>query len=276
MYSREEGRESLMAARAIWKGVIRVGKTSLPVKLYSAVQDHQIRFRLLHEKDKAPVEQRLVNPATQEPISSEEVVRAYPLTRNTLVILEDEDLEKLEPESSRDIDITRFIDPAQLDARWYERPYYVGPDGDKKGEYFALAEALQKKEVEGIARWVMRKKSYVGALRNENGYLMLIVLRYADEVISAEQLQPPEGRPLEKKEIKMAEQLVAALSGKFDPSEFRDAYRDRVMELIEAKARGRKPTVKKFRPRKVEESLDRALEASLAGLGKRRAAGGGR
>jgi DNA end-binding protein Ku len=264
-----------MAARAIWKGVIRFGKTTLPVKLYSAVQDHQIRFRLLHRTDQVPVEQRLVNPATEKPVTSEEVLKAYPVTRTMMVILEDEDLAKLEPESSRDIEITRFIKPAELDARWYERPYYVGPDGEK-GDYFGLAEALQKEDVEGIAHWVMRKKKYVGALRNENGYLMLIVLRYADEVISAEQVQPPEGRPLEKKEIKMAEQLVTALSGKFDPSEFRDGYRDRVMELIEAKARGRKVTVKKFRPRKAEESLDRALEASLAGIGKRRAAGGGR
>ncbi len=260
-----------MAARAIWKGVIRFGSASVPVKLYSAVEDHSIHFRLLHEKDKVPVKQRMVDPTTGEPVDYAETRKAYPIARNRFVILEDEDLEELEPEESRDIEITRFVDPDEIDHRWYERAYYLGPDSGN-GPYFALAEALETKGKEGVARWTMRKKSYVGALRVRDGYLMLVALRHADEVIVAEDLPAPEGRPLNKREVEMAVQLVEALSGEFDPAEFKDEYRARVMELVETKAAGRTVKVKTFRPRKqAEESLDDVLAASLKGLGKKKA-----
>lgn len=263
-----------MAARAIFKGVIKIGSTELPVKLYSAVQEKTIHFRLLHKTDKAPVKQKMVNPETDEEVSHEEMQKAFPLGRGRLVLLEDEELQKLDPEPSRDIEITRFVDPADIDHRWYERAYYLGPDGNTPA-YFALAQALENKKKEGVARWVMRKKEYIGSLTTRDGYLMLIVLRNAEEVIDAEALKPPTGRPLEKREIAMAEQLVSALSAKFEPSKFRDQYRARVMELIETRARGGKVQLKVFRPKKTDsDKLANALEASLAGVGKRSAGRG--
>lgn len=257
-----------MAARAIWKGVIRIGKTELPVKLYSAVQDHSIHFRLLHRKDKSPVKQQMVNPESGNPVEYKQTKKAYPLGRGRLLILGEEDLQKLEPKESRDIEITRFVDPEQIDHRWYERAYYLGPDGDT-ADYFAAAAALAQKKKEGVARWVMRKKEYVGALVEENGYLMLIVLRYANELIDADLLKSPQGRALQKREVQMAEQLISALEDRFDPAAFKDGYRQRVMDLINAKAKGRKPKVEKFRPRKpAGDALAGALEASLATLKK--------
>ncbi len=252
-----------MATRAIWKGTIVAGKVKLPVKLYSAVQDHTIHFRLLHKTDLAPVKQRMIDPETGEPVELKDVKKAFPVTRNRMVVLESDELEKLEPKDSRDIEITRFVDPADIDHRWYERAYYLGPEGES-GAYFAAAEALRKKKKEGVARWVMRKKEYIGALREENGYLMLVTLRFADEVIDADALEPPAGRPLQKRELQMAGQLLSALQGTFDPTQFEDHYRARVMELIEMKAKGRKPKVQKFTPRKTDEDrIAKALEASL-------------
>ena len=257
-----------MAARAIWKGVIRIGKTKLPVKLYSAVQDHTIHFRLLHRKDKAPVKQQMVNPESGDPVEFKETQKAYPLGRGRLIKLDAEDLGKLEPEESRDIELTRFVDPADIDHRWYERAYYLGPDGNT-ADYFALAAALEKKKKEGVARWVMRKKEYIGALVPEDGYLTLITLRHADEVIDADALKPPEGRPLLKKEVDMARQLVKALEGSFEPAAYRDEYRERVLELVRAKAKGRRPKVEKFRrPKPAGDQLTGALEASLRSLKK--------
>jgi DNA end-binding protein Ku len=224
-----------MAARAMWKGVIQFGTLELPVKLYSAAQDKSIRFRLLHKTDKAPVKQQLVSSRSGETVDYEEVRKAYPIDRGRMVILEDEELEKLEPKDSRDIEITRFVSRTEVDPRWYDRPYYLGPDGNTKA-YFAAAEALARKEKEGIARWVMRDREYVGALIQENGYLMLVTLRHAEEIIDASALKPPAGRELNKREIDMAAQLIEALHGEFDPTQFRDEYRKRVMELIEAKA----------------------------------------
>jgi DNA end-binding protein Ku len=261
-----------MAARAMWKGVIQFGAMEIPVKLYSAAQDKTIRFRLLHKTDKAPVKQQLVSAGSGEPVSYEEVRKAYPIGRGRMVLLEDEELEKLEPKESRDIEITRFVSPAEVDPRWYERPYYLGPDGNSKA-YFAAAEALARKEKEGIARWVMRGREYVGALLEEDGYLMLVTLRHAEEIIDASALKPPGGRELNKREIDMAAQLIEALHGEFDPSRFRDEYRKRVMELVEAKAEGGRPKLRVFRPRVVkEDGLDDALEASLAKV-KRKARG---
>jgi len=211
-------------ARAIFKGVIRMGSVKLPVKFYSAVSEKTVHFRLLHKTDHQPVKQKLVSSATGKEINPDDIRRAYPVSSRQLVILEDEELEKLEPESSRDIEIRKFVDPESIDHRLYERAYFLGPDGDS-GDYFAAAEALRKKGKEGIGRWVMRNKEYVGALRYEDGYLMLIALRYAEEVIDAKALEPPEGKALNPKEIRMAEQLVETLEADFDPAKFHDEYR---------------------------------------------------
>ena len=254
-----------MAARAIWKGVVHIGSLQVPVKLYTAVQDRTVHFRLLHKTDKQPVKQKLISSDTGEPVEYAEVRKAYPLTRGRMVALEKEELEELEPKDSRDIEVSRFVGHDALDPRMYERAYYLGPDGNQKA-YFAAAAALERKKKEGIARWTMRKKDYIGALRAENGYLMLITLRHADEIIAADALKPPAGRPLQKREIEMATQLVKALHGKFDPSRYRDEYRARVMELVEAKAAGGgRQKLKVFRPKpSKEDAIADALAASLA------------
>ena len=240
-----------MAARAIWKGVVHIGTHEVPVK------------------------QQLVSSGSGEVVEYSEVRKAYPLTRGRMVVLEQEELEKLEPEDSRDITVTRFVDPREIDHRWYERAYYLGPDGNQKA-YFAAAAALERKKKEGVARWVMRDKEYIGSLRAEDGYLMLIVLRHADEIIAADALKPPGGRPLQKREVEMATQLVTALHGKFDPAQYRDEYRARVMELVEAKAEGGgKPKLKVFRPRpQQDDKITDALAASLAATKKKRSASG--
>jgi DNA end-binding protein Ku len=262
----------MAAARAIWKGVVHVGTLTVPVKLYSAVKSHAVHFRLLHKTDKQPVKQQLISSDTDEPIEYAEVKKAFPVSRGRLVLLEKEELEKIEPKDSRDIEVTRFVDTGDIDHRWYERAYYLGPDGDQKG-YFAAAAALERKKKEGVARWVMRDRSYIGALRAEGGYLMLITLRHAEEIIAAEALKPPTGRPLAQREIEMAGQLLSALHDEFDAEQFKDEYHERVMELIETKAAGRKPKVVKFRPKKETDDVTDALAASLAGMKKRSARG---
>lgn len=257
-----------MAARAIWKGIIKIGKLSLPVKLYSAVTDRSIHFRLLHKTDKQPVKQKLISSADGDELDAKEIRKALPVDRGRLVVIEPDELEELAPPESRDIEVTRFVDPDDIDHRWYERAYYLGPDGSGAA-YFALAAALEKKKKEGVVRWTMRKRSYVGALRAEDGYLMLIALRKAEEVITAESLAAPEGRGLTKRERAMASQLLAGLEGPFVPEEFHDNYRERVLDLIETKSKGGRVKVAKFRPRATgDDSLERALEASLGGRKK--------
>jgi DNA end-binding protein Ku len=258
-----------MAVRAMWKGVIGIGDEQVPVKLYSAAQDRAVHFRLLHDEDLVPVRQRLVEPETDAVYDYAETERAYVTPERDLVMLTREELEALEPKPSRDIEILRFVPLGAIDYRWYDRPYFLGPDG-RTEEYLALAEALREADREGVARWVMRKKEYRGALRaGDDGCLMLITLRPAEETIAAEELAGPVGKALEEREIAMAQQLLSILEADFDPSQYRDEYRQRVIELIEAKAKGK--TVRRQLPTKTRapQDLTRALRASIAAERKR-------
>jgi DNA end-binding protein Ku len=258
-------------ARAIWKGVIRFGGHSVPVKLYSAVQDRGVSFRLLDSETLRPVKQRMVNPVTGDPVEYDEIRRGYELEDGVFVVLDEDELESLQPEKSRDIEVTRFLDPSVINHQWYDRPYHLGPDDDSEA-YFVLTEALEREGKEGLARWTMRNKEYVGALRAEDGHLVLITLRHAEEVIPAGALEPPRGRDPDARELKMAEQLVSALEDEFDPSEYRDEYRDRVLELVEAKAEGKTLEFRQPGRRKAEGDLAESLEASIRAAKERKSA----
>ena len=258
-------------ARAIWKGVIRFGDEEVPVKLYSAVEDRTVRFRLLNSKTGRPVKQRMVNPATGDVVDYDDIQRGYQLEEGVFVVLEDEELESVQPEKSRDIEVTRFLDPSVITHAWYDRPYHLGPDGDDEA-YYALVDALEAESKEGLARWSMRNKEYAGALRVEDGHLMMITLRHAGEVIPASALEPPAGRTPDPKELKMAEQLVAALEDEFDPTDFEDEYRHRVLELIEAKAEGKTIELRQPEKKRATDDLAASLEASIAAAGERKSA----
>jgi DNA end-binding protein Ku len=169
-----------------------------------------VHFHILDRTNKQPIKQRMIDPENDEEIPKEKIQRGLEVEPGTFVVIDEDELTKVEPKASRDIEIRRFVPPARINHQWYERPYYLGPDGDESA-YFALAKALESRDREGVARWVMRDKQYIGALNVKDGYLVLVTLPHADEVISAKQLPTPSGRALDEKEIRMAEQLVAAL-----------------------------------------------------------------
>jgi DNA end-binding protein Ku len=240
----------------------------VPVKLYSAVEDRSVHFRLLHRKDLAPVRQALVNPQTDRVVPFEETGRAYVTEAGDRVLLDQAELEALEPHPSRDIEILGFLPHQAIDHRWYDRPYYLGPDGES-ADYFALADALEATAVEGLARWVMRNKAYVGALRLYQGYPMLMSLHHAEEVIPVDALEPPQGPPLDPRELDLARQLIGMLEAEFQPQDYQDEYRDRVLEMLAAKARGERVKARAPRPRAGSGDVSGALEASLRQARKR-------
>jgi len=260
-----------MAARAIWKGELKLASTKVPVKLYSAVKDQAVRFHILDEKTKTRVKQHMVAPDSGKEVPSEEIQKGFEVEPGTFVILDQKELEKLEPEASREIEVRHFVPPKSIPPEYYDRPYYLGPDGDQAA-YFALAEALKNKEREGVAHWVMRKQPYVGALRAEDNHLVLFTLRHAEEVLSAKDLPRPAGRAPEKKELAMAKQLVELLKGEFDPKEFKDEYRERIMEFVEKKAKGHKPRLHLVKSKKKTTSLDKVLSKSIEALKKQKKA----
>jgi DNA end-binding protein Ku len=260
-----------MAARAIWKGQLKLGTTKIPVKLYSAVQDKTVRFHILDDKNKARVKQHMVDTDSGEEVPNEEIQKGYEVEPGKFVILTEEDLEKLAPPPSRDIEVVEFVPQAEISQQWYDRPYYLGPDDGEK-EYFALVDALNKQEKEGIAHWVMRGKYYAGGLRPVDEYLMLSTFRDAKEVILADQLAKPTGAAPTQKELAMAKQLVEMLKGEFNPKDYKDEYRQRVMEFIEKKAKGHAPRLKPVKTKRQTAALDNVLAKSIAALKKEKRA----
>lgn len=258
-------------ARAIWKGELRTGGETIPVHLYSAVQDKAIHFHLLEARTGKRVRQHMVDPETGKEVPREQMRKGYALEPGVFVVIEPDEFQSVQPKPSRDIEILSFVPSGLITHQWYDRPYYLGPESDA-GRYFALAAALENQKREGLARWVMRDKEYLGALRVKDGYLVLIALHYAEEVLSARELPRPAGRPSDPREIQMAEQLISVLEDKFNAADYRDEYRDRVLHYIEEKARGQKPklaVVQKKRP--AGASLTDVLAASLKAARKGKA-----
>jgi DNA end-binding protein Ku len=258
-------------ARAIWKGVIQLSKHEIGVKFYSAVEERTLHFHMLHRKDHAPVEQHIVRKDTGREVPKNDIRKAFAVSKGTAVILEPEDLQTLVPPESREIAVCRFVAPAVLGDQWYDRPYYLGPDGDTAA-YFSLAEALERKQVIGIARWIMRKKRYVGALSSLDGYLTISTLRRADQVLSFAGVEPSKAAAPQAHELKLAEQLVSSIEGDFDPELWQNEYRQRLYRLIEAKARGEKLEPVKVRKRPPRGDLAETLRASIAAAKERKVA----
>ncbi|MCB9730622.1 MAG: Ku protein [Deltaproteobacteria bacterium] len=259
-----------MGARAMWKGVLVVGDDRVPVKMYAALEDRAVHFRLLHAEDGAPVSQQLVDPHSEEPVEREDVARGVALGDDRFVLLDEGELAALDPEPSREVEILRVVPPEAVDDAWYDRPYWLGPDGDDEG-YAALAAALEGVAKLAVVRWTMRRKRYQGALTVRDGRLALVRLRNAEEIVPIEALEAPKGREPSDKERGLARQLVEALAEPFDPDMLHDDYRERVRALLERKARGETIEVPERREREAteDERLAEALGASL-----KRAAGG--
>ena len=256
-----------MAARAIWKGQLKLGTHKVPVKLYSAVEDKSVRFHILDDTKRHRVKQHMVSPESGEEVETKDIRKGYEIEPGRFVILDEKELESLKPSASRQIELSAFVSLDEIPQQFYERPYLLGPDGDQDN-YFALAEALQNQKREGIASWVMRNKKYTGALSGQDGYLVLSTLRNEGEVISADELPHVTGRPPTKKEIEMAKHLVSLLEGEFDPKQFKDAYRERLLEFIQKKAKGHAPRLSAVRNKRKTTSLDSVLAKSIASLKK--------
>jgi DNA end-binding protein Ku len=259
-----------MGARAIWRGVITFKGVSLPVKLYSAVVDRAVHFHLLHKSDHVRLEQRMVNPRTGETVPNEAIGKAYPVNNELLVLVDKSDLEQLNPAPTRKIQVERFVPSDAISPEWYDRPYYLGPVAESDKEYYALAAAMDHQGFAGVARWVMRKREYAGALCSESGHLLLATLHSAREVISLSQLDAPTGRDLGAEEKSLARRLVESLAGTFQPEEYHDEYQQRVQELVDAKRKGKRVKARhKIARKPAARSLAESLRQSLQAAGSR-------
>jgi DNA end-binding protein Ku len=257
--------------RAIWTGAISFGLVNVPVKLYSAVSSKTVRFHQLDSESGARVRQKRVSAATGEEVPYERIVKGYELAPDRYVVIEPEELEALDPDASRTIDIEDFVDLDEIDPLYFDHPYYLAPGTGAAKSYRLLLEAMKESGKVGIARVVLRSKQTLCALRAaDNGVMVMSTMNYADEVVPPESLDELDAIAdveVNDRELKMAEQLIESLAGEWDPSAYQDSYRERVLDLIERKAAGEEIAVQpEAEEREEVPDLMAALEASLAAV----------
>jgi DNA end-binding protein Ku len=255
--------------RAIWSGAISFGLVNIPVKLYSAVSRKTVRFHQIDAESGQRIRQQRVNPGSGEEVPYEQIVKGYEISPDRYVTITPEELEALEPQKTRTIDIEQFVDLEQIDPIYYDHPYYLAPDKGAAKAYKLLLDAMAEADKVAIARVVIRSKENLVALRAYGGAITMETMLFPDEVIqpdSIEELAAVDGDvKTTKRELDMAKQLIESLSGDFDPSEYRDEYRERVLDMIERKAAGETITIEEPVAEKKEvPDLMAALEASIA------------
>ena len=261
--------------RAIWSGSVSFGLVNVPVKLVTATSSKDVRFHMLHATDGARINQKRVCSADGAEIDYSEIVKGYDLGGGRYVVIDPEELAAIDPEASRNIDIEEFVDLDEIDPLYFEHSYYLVPEERATKPYALLAEAMSRTGKVALGRFVLRTKQYWATLRARDGVLVLATMLYDDEVIRPADLDVPSSAEVapSDKELKMATALVESLSNPFDPSQYRDEHRDKVVALIEAKAEGQEIATAEpsDRPAPVVD-LMAALEASLAAAQQRQAA----
>ena len=227
--------------RAIWSGSISFGLVSIPVKLYSAVSRRTVRFNQIDSATGSRVKQKRVSAADGEEVPYERIVKGFELPSGDYVMVSDDEMAALDPAAVRTIDIDEFVDLADIDPIFYDNAYHLVPDEQTAKPYKLLAIAMEEAGKVGICHFVMRSKQYLAAVRPVDGRLLLSTMVYADEIVDPEQIGGFDllaDIEIDKKELAMAEQLIATLDATFEPSRHTDTYREAVLELIERKAAG--------------------------------------
>lgn len=262
--------------KAIWSGAISFGLVNVPVKLTTAVSKKDVRFHQLHAADGARIEQRRVCTADGEEVAWTDLAKGYEIAPGQHVVIRAEEMDGLDPEASRTIDILDFVDGDRIDPIYYQHGYYLVPDKKTSEKPYALLrEAMARSGKVAIARLVMRSKEYLAAIRPRDGALVLSTMLFADEVVPLDAVEGlPDGTALDERELQMAEQLIGQLSSDFEPERYEDHYRLRVLDLIEAKAKGETVVTEPAREAAPTGVVDlvAALEASLEEAEKRRSA----
>lgn len=252
-------------ARAIWKGAINFGLVHIPVSLWKATRPQDIRFHMLHEKDMAPVKQKRVCSVEQKEVDYDEIVKGYEVSKGEFVAIEPEELEALEPENSHSIDIEDFVELAEVDPVYYETAYYLSPDKGAAKPYSLLVTAMEESGKAAIARFVLRTKQHLVLMRPMDNAIGMSTLYYADEVMAVDDVPAiPKGQKITKQELQMATRLIESMSRDFEPENYEDTYRERVVEMLEKKAKGKKISVARHKeePARVIDLMS-ALQASL-------------
>jgi DNA end-binding protein Ku len=239
---RQEGRPM---PRTLWKGSLSFGLVTIPIKLYTATDEKSISFNQLRESDHSRIGYKRVSKADGEEVPYDEIVKGFEYEPDRYVVFDDDELEALKPQSSRMIDIVQFVPLAQIDPVYFERPYYLAPDPNGAKAYALLAKAMQDKGAVAVCKITLRDKEHLATLRLRNDVFVLETMRWPDEIrdVSLEDFGITDVPEPRKQEVQMAEALIENLTEDFDPTQYTDDYRNRVLEAVRQKVEGEEITI---------------------------------
>jgi DNA end-binding protein Ku len=261
--------------RALWKGSLSFGLVNIPIELHTAVRDHRPHFRMLHAKDRSPVKFERVCVGDGQPVAWEDLVKGYEYQKGHFVVVTKDDFRAAAVEKTRTVDIIDFVAAQEIDDRFFETPYYLVPARGGERAYALLREAIRASGRTGIAKFILRDAQHLAAVEAIGQALVLTVMRFADELADPRQFEFPGNEALRKPEREMAKALVNSLAAEWDPSKYSDQYRENLMRIIRAKAKGKHVALESEpepREAKVVDLMER-LRRSLAESGGRGKAG---
>jgi len=253
----------------MWKGSLAFGLVNIPIELHGATRDHRPKFRLLHAKDEAPVKYERVCQSEGKPVAWEDLVKGYEYEKGRFVVLTKEDFKTAALEKTKTIDILDFVDPKEIDERYFETPYYLLPAKGADRAYALLREAIRESGKVGIAKIILRDAQHLAAVESIGDAIVLTMMRFADELADLSEFRFPKAEGIRQPERKMALQLIENLASTWDPEKYTDEYKENLMRVIQAKMKGRKP---RLQERETPQSADvvdlmARLRASLEGKG---------
>ena len=249
--------------RAIWSGSIAFGLVNAPVRMYSAIDEHDLELHLVHEKDGSPIGYRKVCKAEDREVSADEIVKAYEVTEGEYVYLTDEDFEAAEEEGFRTIEILDFVSLDQIDPIAFQRTYYLGPAEGAEKVYALLVKAMDRAGLAGIATYVFHDRQQLGALRIRDGVITLENMYFADEIRPTDGILPEKRTRVDQRELEMAETLIERFTSTFDHTKYEDEYRKRLLEVVERKRSGEEIHSPAEEERQAPSDLLEALRASV-------------
>jgi DNA end-binding protein Ku len=248
--------------RPIWSGTIAFGLVSVPVRMFGAVSEHKLHFRLVHRPDEGPIGYEKVCKVDGKPVPDSEIVKAYEIEKGEYVYVEDDDFEAARAEEGRSFEISDFVAVDEIDPVYFERTYYLAPQDGSEKVYTLLVRAMEGAELAAIGTFVMREREHLGCLRIRDGVITLERMYFADEIRPAKDIRPDRAR-VNKQELEMAASLIDRFKGTFDPSKYSDTYTDRLLDVIKRKRRGEEiHEVPEVEPEEAPDLME-ALRASL-------------
>ena len=251
--------------RSIWKGAITFGMVTIPVKLYSATESRDVRFRMLCKKHEAPIEEKRVCTEGGEELAWDQLARGFEVAKGEFVVLDPEEIDAAKPESSTTIDIGDFVQAEEIDPVYFEKSYFLEPTDIGAKPFSLLRKALDETERVALARVTIRTRERLATLRTYEDAMILETMFWPDEIRSTGALDLPEGgeTKVRPKELEMARSLIESLAEKFRPESYTDAYREALEQLIASKVKGEARNVKRRRPEPKVIDLMEALKASV-------------